>query len=79
MTKQELQGAVEKYIFHNADIESKIAQAINSGAIDAESIEPETYAEVKAIAHAVLLSVASDFAPLTTEGKKISENLQLFI
>jgi hypothetical protein len=79
MTRKELQSKVEKYIYLNADIESKIAQAINSGAIDVESIEPETYAEVKAIAHAVLLSVASDFAPLTTESKKISENLQLFI
>ena len=79
MTTKELQSKVEKYIYLNADIESKIAQAINSGAIDVESIEPEQYAEVKAIAHAVIMSVASDFAPLTKEGKGISKNLQLFI
>jgi hypothetical protein len=38
MTRKELQSKVEKYIYLNADIESKIAQAINSGAIDVESI-----------------------------------------
>jgi len=79
MTKQELQSVVESYIRANIDLESKIAQAINSGAIDVESIEPEQYAEVKAITHAVMLSVAVDFQPLTKEGKEISENLQLFI
>lgn len=45
MTKQELQLKVEGFIRGNIDLESKIAQAISSGAIDVENIEPDQYAE----------------------------------
>jgi hypothetical protein len=79
MTRDELQRLVETYINNNLYISETISKALKSGSIDIESIEPEQYLEVKAIAHAVLLSIANDFRPLTKEGKKISKNIQLFI
>lgn len=79
MTTDELQKQVEIYISNNLYIKETISKAIKSGAIDVNSIQPETYTEIKAIAHAVLISIAGDFKPQTKEGLHFSKNLQKFI
>jgi len=79
MTKPELQRQVEIYISNNLYIKETIAKAINSGAIVVDSIQPETYTEVKAIAHAVLQSITNDFKPLNKANLDYSKNLQKFI
>jgi len=76
MTKDELQNQIEIYIHNNLYIKETISKAIKSGAIDIDSIKPETYGEVKAIAHAVLVSIAGDFKPQTKEGLKFSRDIQ---
>lgn len=79
MTTDELQRQVEIYISNNLYIKETIGMVIKKGAIDVDSIQPETFGEIKAIAHAVLVSIAGDFKPQTKEGLNYSKNLQKLI
>jgi len=79
MTKNDLIKLTTVYIKSNMNLERLIERAVNSGCIDVDSIGSNDFAEIRAISHAVLSETTDNFSPLTTEGRKESENIQKFL
>jgi len=80
MQREQFKSSV-KAMFNNSasDIDSLIEKAMNCGAIDIAAQDENDFTTRKALVHVIALTIADNWMPLTTEGKKEVKNLKRFV
>lgn len=61
------------------EIEELFDKAVNSGALDYEHEEQDSYRTVKIIYHAILFTMSAQWFPLIKENWENAENLKKFL
>lgn len=80
MNKNEFRNSTLAMIDNNRFLVTELLdKAIASGCLDIEGQDPENYATRKALIHCIFKSIAEQWKPLTTEGRKEANNISNFI
>lgn len=82
MTQEQLQDNFRTLMTINPplkEIEELFFKAVQSGALNYEDEEPDSYRTAKIIYHAILCTMATQWFPLVQENWEDAENLKKFL
>lgn len=82
MTREQLAEVFKGLLIANppkSEIERLFVKAIDSGVLDYENDEEDSYRVAKIIYYAILCQMAEQWKPLTTSNRLESEKLKLYL